>query len=329
MMERNYVVFGKTTTTAVNLSAVDLGYGGFAIQWQRPDPYLGVRSSVSSAGDVNGDGLADLLVSGLFLDGDLYLDAGRTYVIFGNTSNTFMPNTLAQTGGSGNDSLNDNGAAQLLVGGVGNDTLTATAASVLRGGTGSDTFVINQTMVTALQTAYGQTGNNGSMNASIEGGQGGINTVNTLPNGASYSIDKLVLSGANITLDLTQVSNVGHLDPELNSRLSGIEIVDLGAASNKLKLTAKDVLDLSDAVDLAMVSINYSDFRQLVVRGPANSTLDLADGAGTTGWTQVRNSNNAIAEVTGANWGDASNKYHGWVNENLAIVLVQSGVLVV
>ncbi len=330
MMERNYVVFGKTSTTPVNLSAVDLGYGGFAIQWQRPDPYRYVRSSVSSAGDVNGDGLADLLVSAIFFDGDLKPDAGRTYVIFGNTSNTFMPNTLSQTGGSGNDSLNDNGTAQLLVGGGGNDTLTATAASVLRGGAGSDTFVINQTMVTALQTAYGQTGNSGSMNASIEGGQGGINTVNTLPSGASYSVDKLVLSGANITLDLTQVSNVGHLDPELNSRLSGIEVVNLGAASNKLKLTAKDVLDLSDAVDLAMVSINYSDFRQLVVQGPANSTLDLADGTGTTGWSQMKNSgNNSFATVTGANWGEASQSYSAWVNDNHAIVLVQSGVLVV
>ena len=85
-----------------------------------------------------------------------------------------------------------------------------------------------------------------------------------------------------------------------------------------------------DAVDLAMVSINYSDFRQLVVQGPANSTLDLADGTGTTGWSQMKNSgNNSFATVTGANWGEASQSYSAWVNDNHAIVLVQSGVLVV
>ncbi len=46
------------------------------------------------------------------------------------------------------------------------------------GGAGNDTFIINQAMVTALQTPFGQPGNNGSHNAGVEGGEGGINTVN-------------------------------------------------------------------------------------------------------------------------------------------------------
>jgi len=179
--------------------------------------------------------------------------------------------------------------------------------------------VINQTMVTALQTAYGQTGNNGDFNASIEGGHGGINTVTPVP---PYNVDTLRLSGSNIFFDLTQVSNIGHMDPELNSRLSGIEVIDLGAATNALKLTAKDVLDLTDAVDLAAVS-KKTDYHQLVVKGAAGATVDLADSTLTTGWT-------ASSTVTGTNWGDAATNYKVWVNDtSKAMVLVQTGVVVI
>ena len=58
---RSYVVYGKTTATPVNLSAVTAGTGGFVINGQSEATYSGV--SVSNAGDVNGDGLADLIVA--------------------------------------------------------------------------------------------------------------------------------------------------------------------------------------------------------------------------------------------------------------------------
>jgi hypothetical protein len=316
---RSYVVFGKSTSTAINLSAVAAGDGGFVINGQCFGDQSGF--SVASAGDVNGDGLADLIVGANWSDPATFNKAGSSYVIFGSTSNTFMPSTPAQMGTTGNDSLSDNGLAQLLVGAGGNDSFTATAASVLHGGAGSDTFVINQTMVTALQTAYGQTGNNGAFNASIEGGHGGINSVNNPTNtGSVFNVDTLRLSGTGITLDLTQVSNIGQMDPELNSRLSGIELINLVDATNTLKLTAKDVLDLSDAVDLVAVN-NKVDYHQLVVRGSTGATVDLADSAtGTTGWTKG-------STVTGINWGDTGN-YTVWINNtSKAMLLVQSGVL--
>ncbi|OJA03220.1 integrin alpha, partial [Bathymodiolus thermophilus thioautotrophic gill symbiont] len=51
---KSYVVFGKTNASAVNLSAIALGTGGFVINGENADDWSGY--SVSSAGDVNGDG---------------------------------------------------------------------------------------------------------------------------------------------------------------------------------------------------------------------------------------------------------------------------------
>ena len=57
----SYVVFGKTdNTTAIELSDVAAGSGGFVIHGETERDSSG--SSVSSAGDINGDGLADLII---------------------------------------------------------------------------------------------------------------------------------------------------------------------------------------------------------------------------------------------------------------------------
>jgi hypothetical protein len=53
---KSYVIFGKQNNTdAINLSAVASGTGGFAINGESVNDYSGW--SISSAGDVNGDGL--------------------------------------------------------------------------------------------------------------------------------------------------------------------------------------------------------------------------------------------------------------------------------
>jgi hypothetical protein len=53
-------VFGKQDNTAINLSAIAAGTGGFVVNGESANDYSG--RSVSSAGDVNGDGLDDLIV---------------------------------------------------------------------------------------------------------------------------------------------------------------------------------------------------------------------------------------------------------------------------
>ena len=73
-----YVVFGKAGTSAVELSRYDAGEqtGGFRIAG--PSEFSLAGSSVSTAGDVNADGLDDIVVGAPF--------SGSAYVVFGKTT---------------------------------------------------------------------------------------------------------------------------------------------------------------------------------------------------------------------------------------------------
>ncbi len=76
----SYVVFGKADGTAVDLADVAAGNGGFVMNGIDVFDESGLR--VSGAGDVNGDGLADVIVGAALADprGNSY--AGESYVVF-------------------------------------------------------------------------------------------------------------------------------------------------------------------------------------------------------------------------------------------------------
>ncbi len=97
---RTYVVFGKTSGTGnIDLSAVASGIGGFAINGQNPSDWSGSR--VSAAGDVNGDGFADLLIGAWLSDPATGVDAGRSYVVFGNSGSTSIDLSAVANGNNG------------------------------------------------------------------------------------------------------------------------------------------------------------------------------------------------------------------------------------
>jgi hypothetical protein len=293
---RSYVVYGQTSGAGIELSSVVNGIGGFAINGHCQSDYAG--TSVSSAGDVNGDGLADLFVSASETSPTSSTSkAGTSYVIFGNTTGAFNPSAVDWLGTTGNDTQSDGGVAKTLVAGAGDDVLTATAASVLYGGTGKDTFNIAQAMITALQAPMGSGGNTTQL-ARIDGGGG---------------LDTLALTGGGLTLDLTQVANQAASNPDGGSRIDSVEAIDLtGSGNNALKLIASDVLDMGSAN-----SFQTTGRQQLLVKGNAGDTVDLADAAGTTGWTQAASS----ATIDSA-------LYQVWNHTSLATVYVQTGVLV-
>jgi hypothetical protein len=84
----SYVVFGKTNTTAVELSAIAGGTGGFVINGVSAGDESG--RSVSSAGDVNGDGYDDLIVGASRADPNEYNNSGASYVVFGKPNGTLV-----------------------------------------------------------------------------------------------------------------------------------------------------------------------------------------------------------------------------------------------
>src|ERR687885_233372 len=82
---QSYVVFGSNSGfgAGLNLSALN-GSNGFAINGIAANDYSG--RSVSSAGDVNGDGIDDLIIGANRPSPNGIRFAGQSYVVFGSNS---------------------------------------------------------------------------------------------------------------------------------------------------------------------------------------------------------------------------------------------------
>ncbi len=82
---RAYVVFGKQDPTTLGLNHVEAGIGGFAMFGEGENFLTG--ESVSPAGDVNNDGLADIVIGAANAGGGEH-HGGRAYVVFGKQDTT-------------------------------------------------------------------------------------------------------------------------------------------------------------------------------------------------------------------------------------------------
>ncbi len=148
---RSFVVFGKSTAFGAALELSDLnGTSGFQINEVAASDYTG--RSVSSAGDVNGDYLGDLIIGAFGADPN-GSSSGASYVIFGQkpdvsvdrtgtvASQTLVGSDFQDTlsGLGGNDTLVGNGGNDTLLGGDQNDLLLGDGGSdLLNGGSGKD-----------------------------------------------------------------------------------------------------------------------------------------------------------------------------------------------
>ncbi|MCX8519665.1 MAG: integrin alpha, partial [Methylophilaceae bacterium] len=101
---RSYVVFGKANWNGIstlNLSAVAAGTGGFVMTGESTSARDFSGTSVSAAGDVNGDGLADILIGAPYNDPSRRSNAGRCYVVFGKADTSAMNLSIVAAGSGG------------------------------------------------------------------------------------------------------------------------------------------------------------------------------------------------------------------------------------
>jgi Ca2+-binding RTX toxin-like protein len=177
---QSYIVFGSKEgfSASINLSSLD-GINGSVLNGVNPNDFSGV--SVSGAGDINGDGVDDLIIGASYADPNGNTNSGSNYVVF---------STVPTLGTEGKDTLNGTFGDDALYGRDGND--------LIFGGEGVNTLLGedgNDRIYGGFQTDY-INGGNGNDDIYAPGGN------NTIYGGAgndliySGSGDDLILGGA-------------------------------------------------------------------------------------------------------------------------------------
>ena len=216
------VIFGGPNLPST-IDLLTLGSAGITIFGAGAADNNGV--SVSSAGDVNGDGFADLLTGAFLADGNnnLRSASGESYLIYG--SNTFT-SSVTHPGTSSPETLTGTAAANVMVGGRGNDILLGNGgADVLNGGEGDDTIAVSTLPFQRV------TGGNGDDTLRLDG-SGLTLDLTTLADNRLQGIELIDITGTGIntlTLNYREVLNISDESNQLIVRRNGGDVVNIGS----------------------------------------------------------------------------------------------------
>ncbi len=249
----SYVIFGGSSLpTTIDLA--NLGAAGITIFGADVDDRSGW--SVSSAGDVNGDGFDDLLIGAWGADagGNAKSNAGESYVIFGGDFTA----SVTHAGTAVGETLTGNASANQMIGGRGDDTLIGTGgADVLLGGAGNDVLVVNDLSFNRV------VGGSGADTLRFDAAGQWLN-LRTLRDSRTSGIETIEITGSgDNTLILNYLEVLNLSSDKINTSASG---------DNRRTFRGASVLNSSDESDRVLVRRNRGD---VVNIGP--------------GWTQGAN----------------------------------------
>ncbi|MEM9273667.1 MAG: LamG-like jellyroll fold domain-containing protein [Cyanobacteria bacterium P01_F01_bin.143] len=217
-----YVIFGKTDSLLIDLDQPLSPDVGFVIEGtvdRIDDEHKKTFFQAKGAGDVNGDGLADLIIGAPYNnENDSANDnTGKAYILFGSD----FTKTITHQGDETDNTLTGTSSGESFVAGLGNDTIIGGGgADVLYGGAGNDLIAI--------------------ADATFQRVDGGLGDDTLALSGSDTTLDLEALRGLIRSIENIDLTGTGNNTLNITSR----DLVNLSDTSNRLIVTG----DVGDSV---------------------------------------------------------------------------------